>query len=74
MKSRPCIGGGVVTAVPDWANPEVIEWGPTEIDSQATAGNAYIHHRQRAETEQARLAAAFAKQAVAEFLKIRARA
>jgi hypothetical protein len=63
-----------VTAVPDWSEPEVIEWGQTEIDAEATAGSVYMHHRQRAETAQARLAAVFAKQATAEFLLIRARA
>lgn len=74
MKTRPCVGGGVLTAVPDWSDPEVIGWGPNEIDSRATAGSAYVRHKERSEKEQAELAQEFAAQQWAEYRKIRARA
>lgn len=73
MNTRPCAGGHL-TIIADASGPIVAEWGATVKDAEAEAGSAHMRMMERAEEDQARLAVEFAKQALVEFLKIRARA
>lgn len=73
--------GGFCTAIPTIEDPDVFLWAPTEQDAEYLAAREHIdllHTLADEETkraqEQARLAADFVRQQVAEFRKIRARA
>jgi hypothetical protein len=74
MKSKPCIGGGVLTAIPDWNAPVVIAWGADEDEAEYRSAKEHIDLSHLVEDAEARLARDAEHQAWEEYRKIRAKA
>lgn len=73
MITRPS-RGGYFTAIPTVEDPDVVVWAHTEQDAEYLAAKEHIPLAIQQEEARVRMERDFARQAIAEFRKIRARA